>query len=80
MSYWRQYGHGMLSRDAVCRLLELVDKAIEAKNTKRNVIDPEDIKKSWKVGRLIKMMVIIRFWIFLNLQDSKVVPDLEEVV
>ncbi|KAK2159756.1 hypothetical protein LSH36_147g09021 [Paralvinella palmiformis] len=46
----------MLTRDAVCRLLVLVDKAIEAKTPEHNIIDPEEIKKSWRVGKVIKIM------------------------
>lgn len=47
-SYWRQFEHGMLSREAVRRLVECIDYATDNDNEFENT---EEIKKSWEVQK-----------------------------
>ncbi|XP_060556352.1 sodium/hydrogen exchanger 10-like isoform X2 [Ruditapes philippinarum] len=46
MSYWRQFEHGMLSRDATRKLQECTEIASDHKG---KFIDIEDVKKSWEI-------------------------------
>jgi len=47
-SYWRQFEQGMLSREAVRKLIEVVDAATDKDE---GFIDTADIKKTWKVKK-----------------------------
>ncbi|KAL4225679.1 Sodium/hydrogen exchanger 10 [Mactra antiquata] len=46
MSYWRQFEHGMLSREATRKLQECTEVASDHKG---KFIDIEDVKKSWEM-------------------------------
>ncbi|XP_053385039.1 sodium/hydrogen exchanger 10-like isoform X1 [Mercenaria mercenaria] len=61
MSYWRQFEHGMLSREATRKLQECTEVAADHKG---KFIDIEDVKKSWempsvypKLKRMIKRSI-----------------------
>lgn len=48
-SYWRQFEQGMLSREAVRKLIEVVDAASDKED---GFIDTADIKKTWQVKKM----------------------------
>ena len=55
VSYWKQYEHGMVSREAVRKLIELVDQAADSPDM---VIDPVDITKAWQIKEYLSKTVI----------------------
>ncbi len=54
MSYWKQFEHGMLSREAIRKLTECVDEAVDQQET---FIAIDEIKSSWKITGFIPYMV-----------------------
>ncbi|KAK2184523.1 hypothetical protein NP493_262g03041 [Ridgeia piscesae] len=54
ISYWKQFEHGMVSREAVRKLVELVDTAADIKDA---FIETEEIKKTWQVKGFLTRVV-----------------------
>ena len=54
ISYWKQFEHGMLSREAVRKLVELVDIAADEKDELVNI---DEIKKTWQIRGIYDILV-----------------------
>ena len=46
ISYWKQFEHGILSRDGIRKLVDLVDVATDQTS---HLIDRDEIRKTWHV-------------------------------
>ena len=53
-SYWKQFEHGMLSREAVRKLVELTESAGDVEGEFINI---DDIRKCFKIGKIHVYMV-----------------------
>ena len=56
ISYWKQFEHGMLSREAVRKLGEMIDVATD---TEGAFMDTVEIRKTWEVKGIYAYMVRI---------------------
>ena len=54
ISYWKQFEHGILTREAVRKLVELVDIAADTDN---GYVDTDEIRKTWKIKGLYAYLV-----------------------
>ncbi|CAH1803170.1 unnamed protein product [Owenia fusiformis] len=73
IAYWKQFEHGMLSREAVRKL---VDAAETASDVIGAFINVEELKKTWKVGRFYaNIKRRLEMWIMKKPEEEIVLPE-----